>query len=126
LAVALVAAIFAGAYLVWCSERATNEPFSSYGATLWWAAITASTIGYGDMAPRTAEGRAVALVFIFLAVGLFGVVSATIAGYLVSHEQEDEQEAVMSYLHQITETLSKVEERLSAIEGHMTRADSDT
>jgi voltage-gated potassium channel len=45
---------------------------------LWWAYVTISSVGYGDLYPVTTGGRLVGIVLMTAGVGIF----ATIAGYL--------------------------------------------
>ncbi|KAJ8260102.1 hypothetical protein GJAV_G00177060 [Gymnothorax javanicus] len=47
-------------YLVENEANASCE-FSSVPATYWWAVITMTTVGYGDMVPRSVPGQVVAL-----------------------------------------------------------------
>lgn len=60
--------------LVWFFERRANpehfggDPASGIGAGIWWAAVTMTTVGYGDKAPRTLGGRALALVWMFAGI----------------------------------------------------------
>ncbi|WP_182867911.1 transporter substrate-binding domain-containing protein [Rhodopirellula sp. JC639] len=47
------------------------------GAGLWWAAVTLTTVGYGDKVPRTLPGRLIGLIWMF--AGLFIIASFTAA-----------------------------------------------
>jgi len=62
------------AVLIWLIERKRNpEQFGGgavrgIGAGFWWAAVTMTTVGYGDKAPRTPGGRVLALLWMFASV----------------------------------------------------------
>lgn len=79
--------LFWGA-LVWVFERKENvEQFGGTAAEgighgFWWAAVTMTTVGYGDKAPRTVGGRAVALVWMFTAIIVISFFTASIASSL--------------------------------------------
>lgn len=49
------------------------------GDALWWAVVSITTVGYGDLYPVTAEGRIVGSVLLALGIGLFSTFTGFIA-----------------------------------------------
>lgn len=66
---------------------------TTFGDALWWAATTVTTVGYGDTYPTTAGGRVVAAFLMFAGIALLGVVTATVASWLVRRVAEEEAES---------------------------------
>jgi voltage-gated potassium channel len=56
----LAIVLLAAASLAYLLERGTNPHFSSIPAALWWAIVTITTTGYGDVVPQTIAGRVLA------------------------------------------------------------------
>ena len=78
------------------AERgAPGTPITTFGEAVWWSLVTITTIGYGDLAPVTAVGRCAAVLLMVGGVALAGVVTATLASWIVSLVAEEgaEQEA---------------------------------
>lgn len=61
-----------------------SSPIHNFGDGLWWAVTTMTTVGYGDVYPATTTGRFVAFSLMLGGVALLGVVTATLASWLVS------------------------------------------
>ena len=73
-------------------HQAQPELFSSIPATLWWGAITLTTVGYGDMFPVTQWGQVAASVIAVFGIGLFGVPASILAaGFIEDSQSNDEQ-----------------------------------
>ena len=73
-------------------ETAPNSNIKTAEDALWWAYVTITTVGYGDLYPVTTEGRIVALVLMTAGVGLFGVFTGYLASWFVEPEKEKEDE----------------------------------
>jgi len=54
-----------------------NNPF-------WWAIVTMTTVGYGDFAPKTPEGRLLAIVIMFAGISLTALLTATVSSIFVA------------------------------------------
>ncbi|MBW2475959.1 MAG: transporter substrate-binding domain-containing protein [Deltaproteobacteria bacterium] len=74
--------------LVWFFERRRNRDefggnlLQGIGSGLWWSAVTMTTVGYGDKAPRTLCGRVVALVWMFAGIIIISSFTAAITSTL--------------------------------------------
>ena len=55
----------------------------SFPDAVWWAFETVTTVGYGDMVPETVKGRLIAIALMIAGVALLGVVTATLASWMV-------------------------------------------
>lgn len=79
--------IFSFGTLLWLVERKRNKHQFRPGLMglldgLWWSAVTMTTVGYGDKAPKTTVGRIIAIVWMFTAIIIISGFTATIASTL--------------------------------------------
>jgi len=77
--------------LTWLFERRRNpqfggDPVKGIGSGLWWSAVTMTTVGYGDKAPITPLGRALALVWMFAGIIVISSFTAAITTALALSE----------------------------------------
>jgi hypothetical protein len=88
----VVMAIMFGSWAVLYFESSDPQAnINTYGKALWWSCVTVTTVGYGDYTPVTTGGRCVAVLLMFIGVGLISTVSATIASGLISATKKDRQ-----------------------------------
>jgi len=60
----------------------------SIGDALWWSIVTVTTVGYGDISPKTALGRIVASVLMIMGIGFIGSLTSTLSTYFINKEEE--------------------------------------
>jgi voltage-gated potassium channel len=65
------------------AEKGINNAVNSPLDALWWGIVTLTTVGYGDVVPKTPEGRVIASVLMLLGVGLFSAITATLTSFLI-------------------------------------------
>ena len=99
IATALIICSSAGIALL---ERGHGSPFQNYHDTLWWAVVTITTVGYGDLVPNTLGGRLIALVLMLGGISLFGAITANLASYLVKSD-DSEKEMIATLLAEVRE-----------------------
>ncbi|MFV0557984.1 MAG: potassium channel family protein [Enterococcus sp.] len=88
----------------------------SFADSLWWAIVTVTTVGYGDLAPQTDAGKMIAAVLMLLGIGFIGILTSTITSYF--SRKNDAIRAVQedSELNELKQELSDVKAQLTRIE----------
>ena len=104
IAVGLVALCGVGVYFL---ERNENPSIDTFGDALWWAIVTATTVGYGDVSPVTLEGRVIAVILMMAGIGVIGAFTATVASLFLEDDGAKEQ--------------AKIDHRLEIIETKLDR-----
>jgi voltage-gated potassium channel len=71
--------ILAGAVAVWLIEPG----IATLPDALWWSAVTATTVGYGDLSPEHPAARAIAVTLMLVGIGTIGMLTGSIATYFI-------------------------------------------
>src|SRR5436190_949147 len=67
----------------------TYAAFGSGPATMWWAVVTLTTVGYGDVVPVTVLGRLVAAMVMISGLGVFGLWTGILATGFAAETRRD-------------------------------------
>lgn len=104
-------AVGLSAVVIFIFERRADGPIDSLEDAFWWAAVTITTVGYGDTYPVTPAGRGIAVLLMIAGISLFGVITARVAAYFVEEEQEADDDVASKKLDAILERLSTLEQQ---------------
>ena len=83
---------------------------------LWWAWVTVTTVGYGDIVPGSVLGKLFGALLILLGVALFTLLTASFSAFFISKDERKQKEDEKRTERQILERLSAIEKQLSKIE----------
>jgi voltage-gated potassium channel len=81
--------VVAASLMYYAEHDAQPKVFSSIPASMWWAAVTLTTVGYGDAYPITALGKIMASMIAMLGIGMFALPTAILgAAFLEDLERQ--------------------------------------
>lgn len=76
-----------GTLIYFVEHEAQPEAFSSIPASLWWAVVTLTTIGYGDVYPITMAGKIIAGISAIFGIGMIALPGGIIASALIENSK---------------------------------------
>ena len=81
--VAIVAGgvVVIGSLVTYYAEHPTNPEFATVGDALWWGIVTLTTVGYGDIVPKTGTGRWVAVTIMVTGIAVLGTLAGSLASF---------------------------------------------
>ena len=97
-----VAVLIISALGLFWAEQGQNEHILNIGDAIWWAIVTMTTVGYGDVYPVTGEGRIAAGILMILGIAFFSFLTATLTASITSDEAPATSEALATRLQNIT------------------------
>jgi voltage-gated potassium channel Kch len=100
------------------------ETYPSLWDAVWWALVTVSTTGYGDVVPHTVPGKIVASIVMINALALIPAITAVVTALLVRRHEEDLREPAAPVRERVVD-LEEVIERLDRLERLLARDEDE-
>ena len=110
--------IIVGALLFFYVESPVNPTVSTPTDALWYMIVTMTTVGYGDIVPRTGIGRIIGVVAMITAILFASIVTATTTSALMEKfraEREEITEASKETIGNVLAQLSDLKDRLDEL-----------
>lgn len=80
-----LATVLGGGSVVWL----VDPQIATFADGLWWAMVTSTTVGYGDLSPVHPAARGVAVVIMVVGVGTIGMLTGSIATYFTGGDVDE-------------------------------------
>lgn len=91
-------------------RHAPGANITGFGDAVWWAFCTVTTVGYGDYAPVTVQGRVVAVFLMIGGVVLVGLVVASFSSWVMERAargHEDQLPATRAEVQSVLDAVSR-------------------
>ena len=135
--VALIIIVMAGT-----SMAAIDPAIDTFWDGIWWAWVTVTTVGYGDLVPESPQGKVFGGLLMILGLGLFSLITASFSAFLISREEEDfvekeaeliekekevadEERKAIAKLERIESRLEKLEDNLGELIDQLSESNQD-
>ena len=92
--VSAMALYFAAVGIYFFENTAQSEAFSSVFQSMWWALVTLTTVGYGDVYPITTGGKIFTFFVLMVGLGIVAVPTGLVASALSSARDLEEKDNI--------------------------------
>lgn len=92
------------------------EPsINTFADALWWAVVTTTTVGYGDISPETPIGRTLAVILMLVGIGIIGTLTSAITSFFNKEDKKSHEKHFLEILRTIEEIDSLTKEDIEII-----------
>jgi voltage-gated potassium channel len=116
-----IAVVVLGAAAAYRAEHATNPEFATFGDSLWWAIVTLTTVGYGDIVPETTAGRVIGVMIMVTGVGVLGVLAGSLASFFRLGGADDEAPPDEAAAADLTSEVGELRGQVALLTGEISR-----
>lgn len=112
-AVRMVATVALGLALIAALlELMVDSGINGFGNAMWWAIVTVTTVGYGDVVPETTPGRLVGAGLMLVGVSAIPIATSLVVSVFITRMQEKLREQDSAERAEIVRHIERLEQML--------------
>jgi voltage-gated potassium channel len=93
-------------------EWAVDPGIGSFRDSLWWAIVTVTTVGYGDVVPTSSAGRLVGALLMLAGVSAIPIATSLVVSVFISRMQSQLHARDAEERQELFERLDRIEQAL--------------
>ena len=94
-------------------ERLVDPAMGDFADALWWAIVTVTTVGYGDVIPTSTMGRVIASVLMVAGVSAIPITTSLVVSVFVSRAQAQQRAHDAQIRDELIARLERIEQALT-------------
>ncbi len=95
-------------------ERLIDPAMGDFADALWWAIVTVTTVGYGDVIPTSTSGRVIASILMVAGVSAIPITTSLVVSVFVSRAQAQQRAHDAELRAELMARLERIEQALAA------------
>jgi voltage-gated potassium channel len=84
-----VGVVVVASLVAYHAEHPVNPEFATVGDVLWWGVVTITTVGYGDIVPKTGTGRWAAVTIMVTGIAVLGLLAGSLSSFFRMNEGDN-------------------------------------
>jgi voltage-gated potassium channel len=94
-------------------ERLVDPAMGDFADALWWAIVTVTTVGYGDVIPTSTSGRVIASFLMVAGVSAIPITTSLVVSVFVSRAQAQQRARDTEQQAELMARLERIEQALA-------------
>lgn len=109
----LLLVLIIGSAIFFIVERGVNPEVPNYESAIWYALVSMTTTGYGDIVPVTFLGHLIGIIFIFTGMGYVSLTTATLAYSFIDLFRKESEKRAEKASDKFAKTSERLDDSLS-------------
>lgn len=102
--------LLSSATVLYLVEYGVNGDINSFDDAFWYLLVTVTTVGYGDIYPKTDVGRVIGAIIMFTGIGFMSFLTATITSAIVKSNNDNKSDELHNKIDKLHSEIKELKE----------------